>query len=74
MRTILTLSLTIRGFINYEFEKELYEDSIREVSQGIADGRIKYREDLAEGLESAPEAFLGMLAGRNFGKVLVRVA
>jgi NADPH-dependent curcumin reductase CurA len=74
MRTILTLSLTIRGFINYEFEKELYEDFIREVSQGIADGRIKYREDIVEGLESAPEAFIGMLDGRNFGKVLVRVA
>jgi NADPH-dependent curcumin reductase len=74
MRTILTLSLTIRGFVNYEFEKELHEDFIREVSMGIAGGRIKYREDIVEGLESAPEAFIGMLAGRNLGKALVRVA
>jgi len=74
MRTILSLSLTIRGFINYEFEKDLDEDFLREVSAGIADGRIRYREDIAEGLERAPEAFIGMLAGRNFGKVLVRVA
>jgi NADPH-dependent curcumin reductase CurA len=74
MRTILTRSLSIRGFINYEFEKDLYEDFLRDVSEGIADGRIRYREDITDGLERAPEAFIGMLAGRNFGKVLVRVA
>jgi NADPH-dependent curcumin reductase len=74
MRTILTRSLTMRGFINYEFEMELYEDFLRDVSAGIADGRIRYREDITDGLERAPEVFIGMLSGRNFGKVLVRVA
>jgi hypothetical protein len=38
-----------------------------------ADGRIRYREDIVNGLEKAPEAFIGMLEGRNFGKVIVRV-
>lgn len=74
MRTILSMSLTVRGFINYEFENDLYPEFLREVSKGIQDGRIRYREDLIDGLERAPEAFIGMLAGRNFGKVLVRVA
>jgi len=74
MRQILTKSLTLRGFINYEFAKEHYGAFLRTVADGIADGRIRYREDIAEGLENAPVAFIGMLEGRNFGKVLVRVA
>jgi NADPH-dependent curcumin reductase CurA len=74
MRTILTKSLTLRGFINNEFETAYYEDFLRDVSQGIAAGRVRYREDITDGLENAPRAFIDMLAGRNVGKVLVRVA
>jgi NADPH-dependent curcumin reductase CurA len=74
MRTILSKSLTVRGFINYEFAAEHYAAFLREVGAGIADGRIRCREDFVDGLESAPEAFIGMLEGRNFGKLLVRVA
>ena len=73
MRAILTKSLTVRGFINYEFAAEHYPAFLREVSAGIADGRIRYREDFVDGLERAPEAFIGMLEGRNFGKLIVRV-
>jgi NADPH-dependent curcumin reductase CurA len=40
----------------------------------IANGRIRYREDIVDGLERAPEAFIAMLEGRNFGKALVRVS
>jgi NADPH-dependent curcumin reductase CurA len=39
----------------------------------VAEGKLKYRETIAEGLESAPEAFLGLLKGKNFGKQLVRL-
>jgi NADPH-dependent curcumin reductase CurA len=73
MRAILTKSLTVRGFINYDFAAEHYPAFLREVGAGIADGRIRYREDFVDGLERAPEAFLGMLEGRNFGKLIVRV-
>jgi NADPH-dependent curcumin reductase CurA len=73
MRAILTKSLTVRGFINYEFAAEYYAAFLREVGAGIADGRIRYREDLVDGLEKAPEAFIGMLEGHNFGKLIVRV-
>jgi NADPH-dependent curcumin reductase CurA len=73
MRQILTKSLTIRGFINYDFAAEHYAAFLREVGAGIADGRIRYREDFVDGLERAPEAFIGMLEGRNFGKLIVRV-
>jgi NADPH-dependent curcumin reductase CurA len=44
------------------------------VSEALADGRVRYREDITDGLENAPAAFIGMLEGRNFGKALVRVA
>jgi hypothetical protein len=73
MRAILTRSLTLRGFINYEFAAEHYAAFLREVGAGIAEGRIRYREDFVDGLENAPEAFIGMLEGRNFGKLIVRI-
>jgi NADPH-dependent curcumin reductase CurA len=73
MRQILTKSLTIRGFINYEFAAEHFPAFLREVGAGIAAGRIRYREDFVDGLEKAPEAFIGMLEGRNFGKLIVRM-
>src|SRR6516165_7745401 len=73
MRAILTKSLTVRGFINYDFAAEHYAAFLREVGAGIADGRIRYREDFVDGLEKAPEAFIGMLEGGNLGKLIVRV-
>src|ERR1700685_2265037 len=73
MRAVLSKSLTVRGFLNYEFAAEHYAAFLREVGAGIADGRIRYREDFVDGLEKAPEAFIGMLEGRNFGKLIVRV-
>jgi NADPH-dependent curcumin reductase len=74
MRAVLTRSLTLRGFINTEFVAEHYADFLRVVSAGIADGRIRYREDVTEGFENAPAVFIGLLQGKNFGKTLVRVA
>jgi NADPH-dependent curcumin reductase CurA len=74
LREVLTKSLTLRGFINYEFAAEHYSEFLRTVSDAIASGRIRYREDITDGLENAPAAFIGMLEGRNFGKALVRVA
>jgi NADPH-dependent curcumin reductase CurA len=73
MRAILSKSLTVRGFLSYEFAAEHFPVFLREVSTGIADGRIRYREDFVDGLENAPEAFIGLLEGRNFGKLIVRM-
>jgi NADPH-dependent curcumin reductase CurA len=74
MREVLTKSLTLRGYINYEFAADHYPAFLRTVGAAITDGRIRYREDITDGLENAPAAFIGMLEGRNFGKALVRVA
>ena len=72
-RAVLTKRLTIRGFIVTDFAAK-HADFLRDVSAWIKEGRIKYREDIAEGIENAPSAFMGLLKGKNFGKQLVRIA
>jgi NADPH-dependent curcumin reductase len=74
MRAILTKSLTLRGFINTEFVADHYADFLKLVSAGLKDGRIRHREDITDGFENAPAAFMGLLQGKNFGKALVRVS
>jgi len=71
---VLRRSLLIRGFINSEFASEHYAEFLREVGPLVANGRIGYREHIVDGLDAAPSAFIGMLEGRNFGKLLVKVA
>ena len=74
MREVLSKGLTLRGYINYEFAADHYAAFLRTVGTAVSDGRIRYREDITDGFENAPSAFIGMLEGRNFGKALVRVA
>lgn len=73
MRDVLKKSLTIRGFIQREFAA-LRPDFLREAGQWIEDGRLRYREDIVDGLERAPAAFIDLLQGRNFGKLVIKVA
>ena len=73
MTSILRKRLTFRGFIVWDFAAQA-GDFYREAGQWLREGRIKYREDVVNGLENAPEAFLGLLKGKNFGKLLVKIA
>ena len=73
MRAVLVRRLHLQGFIVWDFADE-EEPFAREVGHWLREGRIAYREDVVEGLESAPEAFVGMLRGRNFGKLIVHVS
>jgi NADPH-dependent curcumin reductase len=72
MRAVLTKRLNIRGFIVSDFAAH-HADFLRDMSQWFREGKIKHREFITEGLDSAPAAFMGMLKGANFGKQLVRV-
>lgn len=72
MRATLTKRLTFRGFIVSDFASR-HGDFLRDMSTWVRDGKVKYKEFVTEGLESAPEAFIGLLKGANFGKQLVRV-
>jgi len=70
---ILVNRMRMEGFIVSE-HMPLWPQALKELGGLVAQGQLKYRETIAEGLESAPEAFLGLLKGRNFGKQLVRIS
>lgn len=72
MGQVLRKRLTVRGFIQFDFIR-LYPAFLREMGAWLRDGDIRYREDIVDGLENAPQAFIGMLEGRNFGKLVVRL-
>ena len=73
MRSVLSNRLTVQGFIVLDFDAQL-ADFLRDVGGWLRDGKLKYREDVVHGLEKAPAALIGLLQGRNFGKLLVKVA
>jgi hypothetical protein len=64
--------MKIQGFIVSE-RMELWPQALKELGTLVATGKLKYRETVAEGINSAPEAFIGLLKGRNFGKQLVKL-
>lgn len=74
MREVLSKSLTLRGFIQREFVPTMFEDFLRDMTDWVASGKVQHTEDITEGLERAPEAFVGMLQGRNFGKAIIQVS
>jgi len=69
---ILVNRMKIQGFIVSE-RMELWPQALKELGTLVATGKLKYRETVAEGIASAPEAFIGLLKGRNFGKQLVKL-
>lgn len=71
-RAILTKRLRVQGFIIFD-HNDRAGAFLREVAPMVSDGRITYRETVAIGLENAPQAFLDLLKGGNFGKQLVQV-
>jgi NADPH-dependent curcumin reductase CurA len=72
MRTVLVMQVKIQGFILPD-DEEIWSAALAELVPLVASGALRYRETIAEGLESAPEAFIGLLAGRNVGKQVVRL-
>jgi hypothetical protein len=73
MNAILYKRLTVRGFIVFDFDSQA-NDFLHDVGRWVREGKIKYREDIVTGLERAPDALIGLLQGKNFGKLLVKVA
>jgi NADPH-dependent curcumin reductase CurA len=69
---ILTNRMKVQGFIVSE-HMSLWPQALGELGERVASGKLKFRESVAQGLESAPEAFIGLLKGRNFGKQLVKL-
>lgn len=71
-RSVLVNRLKVQGFIVSE-HMQLWPQALAELAELVGSGRMKYRETIAEGIEAAPEAFIGLLQGRNFGKQLVKL-
>ncbi|WP_457419725.1 NADP-dependent oxidoreductase [Roseateles sp. P5_E7] len=69
---ILVNRMKIEGFIVSE-HMEVWPEALKEVGGLVATGKLKYRESVADGIAAAPEAFIGLLKGRNFGKQLVKL-
>ena len=70
---ILMNRMKIEGFIVSE-HMEIWPEALNELGTLVATGKLKYRETVADGIAAAPEAFLGLLKGKNFGKQLVKLA
>ena len=73
MRDILVKRLTFRGFIVIDYSSQ-FGDFISDMSGWLRAGRVKYRDDITDGLENAPRELIGLLKGENFGKKLIRVS
>jgi hypothetical protein len=69
---VVTKRLRMQGFIVSDHAAR-FPAFLADVAPGVADGSIRYRETIVDGIERAPEAFIGMLEGANVGKMLVRV-
>jgi NADPH-dependent curcumin reductase len=69
---LLTNRIKLQGFIVSE-HMEVWPQALNELGELVASGKLRPRESIAQGIESAPEAFLGLLKGRNFGKQLVKL-
>ena len=72
--TLLQKRILMQGFIILDHYATRFESFRRDMGEWVAGGKVKMREDVIDGIENAPGAFIGLLAGMNFGKLLIRVA
>ncbi|MFQ3225585.1 MAG: NADPH-dependent curcumin reductase CurA [Lentimonas sp.] len=73
MQTLLVRRIKAQGFIIFEDYGPLYSEFTAHMAPWVEDGKVKYLEDIVGGLEAAPDAFIGLLTGKNLGKLIVRV-
>ncbi|HEY5672082.1 MAG TPA: NADP-dependent oxidoreductase [Malonomonas sp.] len=73
-RTLLTRRIKMQGFIIFDDYGPRFDEFFSQMSTWVKGGKIRFREDLVDGLENAPQAFIGLLEGKNFGKLVIQVA
>lgn len=74
LRTLLTRRIRIQGFIIFDDYGQRYDEFFSQMSAWLQEDKIRFREDIVDGLENAPLALIGLLEGANFGKLIIRVA
>ena len=72
-RHLLIKRARMQGFIVLDYAKR-YDEALQQLTQWVRDGLIRYREDILEGIEQAPDSIAGLYRGENFGKRLIRIA
>lgn len=70
---LLSKQARAEGFLVYQFA-DRYPEALKQLTQWLKEGKLKYREDIVDGIDNAPRAFIGMLHGRNMGKQLVKLS
>lgn len=73
LRALLTRRVKMQGFIVTDDFSDRHAEFTAAMAPLVRDGKVKFREDVVEGFEQAPEAFMGLLEGKNFGKLLVKM-
>jgi NADPH-dependent curcumin reductase CurA len=73
MGTLLVKRIKMQGFIIFDDYGHRYNEFAQDMSQWLAEGKIHYREQLVDGLDKAPQAFIGLLEGKNFGKLAIKI-
>jgi NADPH-dependent curcumin reductase CurA len=72
VRSLLVNRVRLQGFIVSDHPR-LYQTAVKRLAQWVAEGRLKYRESITEGLSNAPRALIGLFKGENFGKQLIKL-
>ena len=70
--TLLINQASMQGFLVFQFKSQ-YQDGLIRLSDWVRKGSLKYKEDIIDGIENVPKAFIGMMNGQNFGKLLIRL-
>jgi NADPH-dependent curcumin reductase CurA len=70
--TLLINQASMQGFLVFQFKSQ-YQDGLIRLSEWVKNGSLEYKEDIIDGIENAPKAFIGMMNGNNFGKLLIRL-
>ena len=73
MTILFKRRIQLQGFIIFEDYGSQFGEFRKQMTEWFEAGKVKYREDIVRGLENAPEAFMGLLQGKNFGKLAVQV-
>ncbi|KKD58075.1 NADP-dependent oxidoreductase [Grimontia sp. AD028] len=74
MATLLIKRIKMQGFIIFDDYGHRYDEFAADMGKWLMEGKMQYKEQIVEGLDAAPEAFMGLLEGKNFGKLVVKVA
>ena len=72
-RAVLTNQASVEGFLVFRFEQK-YSIARKKLANWLKSGKLIWKEDIVNGLENAPNAFIGLMNGKNFGKLLIKVS